>query len=298
MFYRNDRLHSPLSWVRVLAGVVSVAVLAGCQGQAKHTEVTPLTGEQEKTHQKIVASYGGELKSPPVQGYVNNVAEHLRQNGGTPIRVYLVNSADVNHFSLPGGHVYVTRGLLQSIDNEAQLAAVLALEMGHLNKGHVQNRIEEAQREAQASGRQQSSPPTTTIRFTELLTGKQKFPDILRDIAVGPVLTPDGKFGGKFTEAEENAATEDALTIMHKAGYDPTQFHLYLNTMLTQEQTAGEANSDVLATHNVTTHRVVHVQQRIQSRFPEISPNYKVGSDAYAENVSAHIASSAAQAAG
>ena len=90
-------------------------------------------------HPRIVAQYGGEYVKEGLNDYILDIVLRLvsttdRKN--EPWRVTILNSPAVNAFALPGGYVYVTRGLLAIADNEAEVAGVLAHEIGHVIARH------------------------------------------------------------------------------------------------------------------------------------------------------------------
>jgi len=92
-----------------------------------------------KNHPKIVAFFGGEYRSSQLKAYVNSIGQLLASTSerrNLKWRFTILNSDTVNAFAMPGGFVYITRGLLALADNEAQLASVLAHEIGHVTALH------------------------------------------------------------------------------------------------------------------------------------------------------------------
>jgi predicted Zn-dependent protease len=79
-----------------------------------------------------------ELDNKQIQDYVNTVAQKIARNSDleVPLRVIVLDSKEVNAFALPGGFLFVQRGLLEETDDEAQLAGVLAHEMSHVAARH------------------------------------------------------------------------------------------------------------------------------------------------------------------
>jgi predicted Zn-dependent protease len=86
------------------------------------------------------------LKSVPIYAdekltaYVNQIGQTVAKHSDRPNLNYhftIIDSPDINAFALPGGYIYVNRGLLVYLDSEAQLAAVLAHEIGHVTARHV-----------------------------------------------------------------------------------------------------------------------------------------------------------------
>ena len=130
----------------VFAGLVALA-LSGCTKNPA-TGGTSFTGgfsEAEEiragreNHPKIIAEFGGEYGSPELKNYVDSIGQLLAKTSERPNLKWtftLLNSDIVNAFATPGGYVYITRGLMALADTEAQLAGVLAHEIGHITALH------------------------------------------------------------------------------------------------------------------------------------------------------------------
>ena len=146
---------------RFLAALVGLLVLSGCGT----TNVNYVTGENQRgaytwaqevqigreADQQIVAQYG-VYDDAAVTAYVNRVAQSVLETSAyndpstpaevrnTPFTFRVLDSPVVNAFALPGGFVYVTRGLMSYLENEAQLAVVLGHEVGHVLARHSSER--------------------------------------------------------------------------------------------------------------------------------------------------------------
>lgn len=133
-----------------LAAGIAVPALSGCQ-------VAPGTGresfnfvsaEEERkmgreAHPQILKEFGGAYDDPNVQAYVAGVGQRLVDHTETPkdeYRFTVLNSDIVNAMALPGGYVYITRGLLALTGNEAEMAGVLGHELGHITARHSAQR--------------------------------------------------------------------------------------------------------------------------------------------------------------
>lgn len=92
----------------------------------------------KELHEKIMAStpiYQDEV----LQAYVNEIGQKIIKNSHRPELSYtftIIDSPDINAFALPGGYIYINRGLLGFLQSEAQMAAVLAHEVGHVTGRH------------------------------------------------------------------------------------------------------------------------------------------------------------------
>ena len=107
-----------------------------------------LTEEQEsemgrQQHPQILKQFGGPYDDPALARYVSSVGQRLAATSERKEINYtftVIDSPIVNAFALPGGYVYVTRGLLALARNEAELAGVLAHEIGHITGRHAAER--------------------------------------------------------------------------------------------------------------------------------------------------------------
>lgn len=92
-----------------------------------------------QTHKEVLAQYG-DLDSPALQACVTRVGKALAAKSQRPYLDWhfsVLDRPEVNAFSLPGGYVYVTRAILAYLTNEAELAAVLGHEIGHVTARHA-----------------------------------------------------------------------------------------------------------------------------------------------------------------
>lgn len=90
----------------------------------------------------------GLVNDPGVQAYVSGIGMKMAaasERPNLPWEFHVVNDASVNAFALPGGFIFVTRGLLTYINNEAELATVVGHEIGHVTNRHSVQQISKSQ---------------------------------------------------------------------------------------------------------------------------------------------------------
>ena len=102
-------------------------------------------GAQE--HPKLIARFGGVYDDVEAGGYVAEIGGRIVANSEMPDYPFtftVLNTPEVNAFALPGGYIYVTRGLMALANSEAELAGVLAHEVGHVVARHTAQRYSRA----------------------------------------------------------------------------------------------------------------------------------------------------------
>jgi predicted Zn-dependent protease len=139
---------------------VLAAALLGCGTKT----VNPVTGQQERSvmseqqevqagaqaHQEILKEYG-VLKNERLQAYVNDLGQRLaKQSHRANLKwtFTVLDSPEINAFALPGGYVYITRGIMAYLDSEADLAGVIGHEIGHVTARHGAQRATRQQNAA------------------------------------------------------------------------------------------------------------------------------------------------------
>ncbi len=127
-------------WVFVLA-----VLLAGCA-------VNPVTGDRDlvlmseqqeialgaSQHSAVLQQYP-IYDDPALQAYVDGIGQAIvaqSHRSNLPFTFSVVDSADINAFALPGGYIYITRGIMAYLNSEAELAGVLGHEVGHVTARH------------------------------------------------------------------------------------------------------------------------------------------------------------------
>jgi len=142
---------------RRLAGVV----LLGLLGWLVSCAPNPVTGEQQlmllseadevrlgqKTDQEIVRTYN-MYADPALDQYVNRLGRRLASVSHRPQLAYhfkVLDTPVVNAFAVPGGYVYLTRGILSYLNDEAELAGVMGHEIGHITARHSAHQYSQLQ---------------------------------------------------------------------------------------------------------------------------------------------------------
>lgn len=140
------------------AGLAAVAValsLAGCSvnpatGRSSFTGFMSESAESQvgvENHPKVLAEFGGAAGGPELAAYVGGIGKLLASTSerpDLPFTFTVLNSPIVNAFAVPGGYIYITRGLLALANDEAELAGVMAHEIGHITARHSAQRYSQS----------------------------------------------------------------------------------------------------------------------------------------------------------
>ena len=147
----NRRVRSARHWI---GAILALILLAGCASNPSSGGSSVVVGSQgreveigNEMHAQMMAE-GAAYDDPELQAYVNRVGQRLVTNSDKPNMKFtftVIDSPDINAFALPGGYIYMNRGLLSYLDSEAEMAGVLSHELGHVNARHTAERLSAAQ---------------------------------------------------------------------------------------------------------------------------------------------------------
>ena len=238
------RLHGRSRSARAVAGVALVGALgAGC---AVSTQQEVQLGAQQasQVNQQLPIVTDASLNS-----YINSLGQRLAAYGqrrDIPWHFYIVNTDVVNAMSLPGGYVYVDRGIISHASNASELAGVLAHEIGH-----VEHRDQVAELE-----RLQGANMGLTLAY--VLMGRQ--PSAIEQ--AGIQVAGSAVFAHYDRGMESNADAE-AVALTTRAGYNPEGLVTFFQKLLAMRRSNPGAISQWFATHPTEEQRIQDTQRMI-----------------------------------
>jgi len=159
---------------------------------------------------------------------------------GIQYTFYVVNSDVVNAFSLPGGYVYVNRGIIERADNVSQLAGVLAHEIGHVAERHG---VEQAQRA-------QNANTALSVLYGVLM---RRNPSTVEQ--AGIQVGGSAVFAG-YSRGAEREADHVAISYMIRSGYNPHGLPQFFAKLMNEQQRAPSKVEQWFATHPLTQERM------------------------------------------
>lgn len=247
--------------------VTSVLIATMLTVTACQQVVNPATGERQLTtlstedeqrigaeqHPRILVQYGGAYDEPELQAYVERIGNDLAAVSELPELEFtftLLDSEIINAFALPGGYVYVSRGLLALAENEAELAGVIGHEIGHVTARHT------AQRQTQATG---AGILATLGTLGAAVLGGRAAADLAQQVAG----TAAQGYVASFSRSQELEADQLGIRYLKRAGYDPNAMATFLSKLSRQSElerrlagVEGDPGAAFLASHPRTADRV------------------------------------------
>ncbi len=227
---------------KLAAAVVLTCTLASCGTNV----VNPVTGKTErsvmseadeivegkKAHAQVLQEYG-VIKNPAVQAYVNDVGQRLAkqsQRANLQWTFTALDSPDINAFALPGGYVYITRGLMVYLESEADLAGVIGHEIGHVTARHGAQR---ATRQQNAGlGVLAASVLGAVLEAKGVSGAGQMASDISQTAAAGYV--------SKYGREQELQADGLGAEYLTRISFDPRNMIDVINVLKNQERFAAD----------------------------------------------------------
>ena len=203
------------------------------------------------------------VTDPIVVEFVNRVAQNiiLHSDAKVPFTVKVLDDEVVNAFALPGGFLYVNRGLLEAAENEAEVAGVLAHEIAHVTARHGM------EQQTKAELLNYASIPLIFLGGVGGYAIQQ---------AVG-IAVPLGFL--KFSRGSEKEADRLGAQYMWAAGYDPNALVTFFEKLNAREKHKAGTLEKLFSTHPMTGDRITEAQKLI-ARFPDKN-EYALNSSEY-----------------
>ena len=257
---------------RPVTAIVGLAVVAGCA-------INPATGKRELSlvseSQEIrmgldgAASVVNSLGLYPdsgLQAYVSTQGLSMARASERPQLPWsfqVINDPVVNAFALPGGPIFVTRGILTHFNSEAELMSVLGHEIGHITAKHSVSQISQAQL------------ATLGLGVGMILTPRL---DVLHQVAGTGLQVLFLKFG----RDDESQSDELGFKYMVAAGYDPREATSMFQTL--DRLSGGGRIPEWQSTHPAPENRIAHSQERAAAMSQDPS-TLRVGRNDYLRHI-------------
>jgi len=262
----------------ILTGTIALVLLAGCA-------VNPVTGDEElmffspekdvelgqKYAPRIEKALGGRFANENLQRYVDRIGQRMARVCQRPDIAYyfsVVDHESVNAFAVPGGYVFITRGLLEKLKSEGQLAAILGHEVAHIV---ARDTMVALSQQLGMGALVAASAAVGGAGSNDLLAGS---------MFISQVLTL------QYSRDDERAADLAGMSYMTQAGYDPNGA---VETMRVLEDLQSIRPIEFFSTHPNPENRIAYLVDRIERRYRMLG-ELKIGVEDYQQNVLAVLA--------
>lgn len=236
-----------------------IAIVCLCSGCA--SQFNPATNRQETLmydddrEKAIGASVALSVEKQLKFSYEIDVNERVEKilNRLEPVAdrkdvvftIFVVDDDEVNAFSLPGGYLYINKGLIERVKNDDQLAGVIAHEMAHVTAKHSIKRL-------------QGAYGATILTGAAIASGNGEF-------AAGIDLAASSVFFANSRE-DEFEADELGIKYMKSAGYDPIHMASMLQILLDYQNKQPPRRFSYWRTHPYIPQRIARADARVKGR--------------------------------
>ena len=264
-----------------LTGIAALPLLSGCA-------VNPVTGEKQfmmvSQEQEIqidkaqsphqFSSDYGVCQNSKMNKYVRSVGNKLTANvhrTDMPYSFRCVNATYINAYAFPGGSIALTRGILLELDNEAELAALIGHELGHVNARH--------------SAQQMSKGNLTSLVVGGLAMAAGSKSDSAGAIAQQLGMLSQGMLLSYYSRDNEREADSLGNEYMVKAGYSSKGFVGLMNMLNSMHKQKTSAAQVLFLTHPMSSERYDTAVNKNNNQY-KYSKNYPQNRDRYMDNIS------------
>lgn len=201
-------------------------------------------------HPYLLEELGGSVRNSAVTGYVEKIGRKLAAKSSRSRIDYhftVVDDSMINAFALPGGYIYITRGMLATLQDEAELAAVLGHEVGHVEKRHGVDQIKSMVVAEKGTKYAAGAAGKAGGALGEKLT--RKIADVFARMALSG-----------YGRSQELEADRAGIQFANSSGYDPDGAVRLFETLL--ELTGGKKGG-IFASHPDTQKRIEEAKKEI-----------------------------------
>ena len=204
----------------------------------------------------ILAVYEPYREKPELTHYLNLICIAIAVNSSQPIlfngyHVMILDSHELNAFSTPGGHIFITRGLVEVCTSEDMLAAIISHELAHIMLKHGLGAAEQMEMNMELA-----AAADTAAAFA----GNTRAARRLMNFRESAAAIVDTVMINGYSRPQEFEADQKALSLLADAGYDPAAMLELLHLLQSLERTRGIG---LISTHPSLTDRISNVESML-----------------------------------
>jgi predicted Zn-dependent protease len=209
--------------------------------------------EEQKLGEQVVKEVEGQyplIRDPLLLNYLNRIGQEILKQAGTqpyPFRFYLLKDPQLNAFSVPGGHIFISTGIIEMMDSEGELAGLLGHEITHIMHRHISKQTDQQKKIGLA---------TLAAVILGVFAGD---PRIAGAMLTGSMATAQ-TMALKYSRDDENDADNYGFKIMSRAGFDPKYMVDLLDKLRRWGSFGSEGVPAYMQTHPLTGDRMSHIE--------------------------------------
>ena len=230
---------------RIFASLALTATLTAC-GVSQQQEI-----QMGQDYSQQINAQLPIVSDPEVNRYINVLGDqiaNLTSRADLPWRFYVVDSREVNAFAVPGGYIYVNRGLIERTTTMDELAGVLGHEIGHVVRRHSIEQMEKAQG---------ANVGVTLACILTSICNSQ--------VAQAGINIAGGAVFARFSRQDELEADQEAISNTVKAGISPQGIVTMFQKLMSERRSRPSAVAGWFSTHPLEEDRIQATQATINT---------------------------------
>ena len=232
---------------------------AGVAVEKAYEEITP---EQEyyigrAVGANILSSYKLQAGKAAQLSYINKICNALVVNSPRPdifngYHLNILDSDEINAFATPGGHIFMTRGLINTATSEDTLASVIAHEIAHIQLQHGMMAIKKS--------RTNQAFASAAVSVATIAVGDKEYAELVNTFAngVGEIAITLMEKG--YSRDQEFEADSMAMALLEMAGYEPSSL---IDMLKVLEKNQGKHPGGFNSTHPSPAQRITNAQKKV-----------------------------------
>jgi predicted Zn-dependent protease len=251
-----------------VAGVLALALLGCSVSQDEEVELGRRNAEQVDAQLPLVRD---RIASNYVQALGASIARSTTRRD-LDWRFRIIDSRQINAFALPGGFIYVNRGLIERAEQLDELAGAIAHEIGHVELRHSARQIEKQTKTGVAV--------ELGCRLTDLCNS---------DVARAAIQVGGAALFARYSRHDEAEADSEAVQLVVDAGIDPRGIPSLFNRLIEERRRAPAQIEVFFASHPLEEDRIVATEREIEAIAPSLPPGLRQDDPSY-QAFKAHLA--------
>ena len=250
---------APVRWC-ALASTLALSLLGCSVSQDQEVELGRRNAEQVEAQLPLVRD---QIASNYVQALGTSIARTTTRQD-LEWRFRIVDSRQINAFALPGGFIYVNRGLIERAEHLDELAGAIAHEIGHVVLRHAARQIEKQTKTGVAV--------ELGCRLTDLCNS---------DVARAAIQVGGAALFARYSRHDEAEADSEAVQLVVNAGIDPRGIPALFNRLLEERRTAPARIEVFFASHPLEEDRIIATVREIEAIGPSLPAGLRQDDPSY-----------------